>query len=512
MLPALAALVLLGDDELEDTASKLGLALADAAGVEDPESARPKPKFCANHADGETLATWKCPSCPEQLRYFCDAWNTSSHLRRTVLPGIDKVGSLPPLEHERVAVAPCSELSDLVPEITRDGSQTKVRLSWLTVTVDNTLSRAAVTLNTDRLPDFFGGGAASATPKCRFCLADVPLKPFQAAATGNASPVVCDECTEFTEFACTKIHAGCGHICGGVKGEARCLPCLHGGPMCGGATDASKDSQKGGKAKTERTDPCSTCWGALHEAPVIELDCGHFTHLHCVKGMLKARWAGWRITFRYACCTICSAPLSVAKTNPELDASLFTEARELEEKVRAKALMRCKYEGLDKDPEFLNDKEGRFDNDLATYAMHRLAYYMCHKCQSPYFGVDARRCGAGNADFKPEELVCGGCVPLAGGVSKCKKHGTDYLEWKCRFCCSVAVFFCFGTTHFCDTCHDNYSKMQRLQREEKLPCFPAAPNGVQLKAGTPCPLGILHPAPGEEFPLGCGLCRNEHTF
>lgn len=26
----------------------------------------------------------------------------------------------------------------------------------------------------------------------------------------------------------------------------------------------------------------------------------------------------------------------------------------------------------------------------------------------------------------------------------CPKHGTDFLEYKCRYCCSVAVFFCFG--------------------------------------------------------------------
>jgi hypothetical protein len=38
----------------------------------------------------------------------------------------------------------------------------------------------------------------------------------------------------------------------------------------------------------------------------------------------------------------------------------------------------------------------------------------------------------------------------------CPKHGTDYLEYKCRYCCSVAVFFCFGTTHFCNACHDDF--------------------------------------------------------
>lgn len=65
-------------------------------------------------------------------------------------------------------------------------------------------------------------------------------------------------------------------------------------------------------------------------------------------------------------------------------------------------------------------------------------------------------------EFKVEDLVCGGC---SGATEKCKKHGTDYIEWKyvctnvygegcvlsddnaarrCRFCCKLATFFCGG--------------------------------------------------------------------
>ena len=37
--------------------------------------------------------------------------------------------------------------------------------------------------------------------------------------------------------------------------------------------------------------------------------------------------------------------------------------------------------------------------------------------------------------------------------NSCPKHGTEAIEWKCKFCCSVASWFCWGTTHFCDDCH-----------------------------------------------------------
>jgi hypothetical protein len=47
--------------------------------------------------------------------------------------------------------------------------------------------------------------------------------------------------------------------------------------------------------------------------------------------------------------------------------------------------------------------------------------------------------------------VCAGCSGV--GQAACAAHGTDTVDFKRRFCCSVALWFCFGTTHFCDPCH-----------------------------------------------------------
>jgi RCR-type E3 ubiquitin transferase len=161
-------------------------------------------------------------------------------------------------------------------------------------------------------------------------------------------------------------------------------------------------------------------------------------------------------------------------------------------------------------------------------------------------------------DFDPSELICGGCVPHSADAT-CRKHGDAYIEYKCRFCCSVAVgcgslpsvlwpafspgcvvtppqvFFCFGTTHFCDTCHSQPGYMQNQQSAGKLPPCPALPlcacsplcivcNAMQVlnvvvvisgKEGDPaqgCPLKVKHPPTGQEFALGCGLCKNTTTF
>ena len=43
--------------------------------------------------------------------------------------------------------------------------------------------------------------------------------------------------------------------------------------------------------------------------------------------------------------------------------------------------------------------------------------------------------------------------------------GTAPIEYKYRYCCSVDIFFCFGTTHFCNACHEDFQpKAKQLER------------------------------------------------
>lgn len=115
---------------------------------------------------------------------------------------------------------------------------------------------------------------------------------------------------------------------------------------------------------------------------------------------------------------------------------------------------------------------GRYYQDPTAYAMDRYAYYVCYKCQKAYYGGEAR-CDVqqGGETFDPTELVCGGCSDVAR-AQMCPKHGTDFLEYKCRYCCSVAVFFCFGSTHFCNNCHDDFQRVTNIPKTQ-LPFCPA---------------------------------------
>ena len=111
------------------------------------------------------------------------------------------------------------------------------------------------------------------------------------------------------------------------------------------------------------------------------------------------------------------------------------------------------------------------------------------------------------AEPKPELAIWHARPSL---LQVCPKHGTDFLEYKCRYCCSVAVYFCFGTTHFCNPCHDDFQRVTSTPKSE-LPQCPVGPRAKPLE-GTECPLHVKHPPTGEEFALGCGVCRNAQTF
>ena len=85
----------------------------------------------------------------------------------------------------------------------------------------------------------------------------------------------------------------------------------------------------------------------------------------------------------------------------------------------------------------------------------------------------------------------------------CEKHGNEFVDWKCLFCCSLATFICAGGTgHYCTPCH-NDAMAGRLS--VKTECC----------GGKECPLGVPnHPkadrnANKARFPLGCSLCRSE---
>ncbi|KAJ8937845.1 hypothetical protein NQ318_022263 [Aromia moschata] len=410
----------------------------------DGQPTPPRPT-CSNHDDGETVAVIQCNSCGN-LCADCDRY---LHLHRKTR------------EHQRQV---CKEEEEAIKVELHEGCG-RTKLFWLLALADARTLKALV--------EFREGGSRTRgvgiSGVCRFC-----------GTTGNSGLLaignVCadHECQEYGRTACCKL-LSCGHMCGGVLGETKCLPCLHG---CSNDSSLRQDSD----------DMCMICFTeALSCAPAIQLNCGHVFHLHCCKAVLMKRWAGPRITFSFSLCPICKEEIE-----HEMLEELLAPVKELRKDVCRKALMRLEYEGL----------------------------HTIEAIVTP--GALLQRSRILGENYDPTELVCGACSGVAR-AQMCPKHGTDFLEYKCRYCCSVAVFFCFGTTHFCNPCHDDFQRVTNLAKHE-LPVCPAGyqpasysspKENVQGRSnlkGDECPLHVKHPATGEEFALGCGVCRNAHTF
>ncbi|XP_067640218.1 E3 ubiquitin-protein ligase highwire isoform X3 [Eurosta solidaginis] len=451
---ALASLCVLDRDHVEKLSSGQWSKVSDT---------RP---MCTNHDDGETAAIIQCETCGS----LCGDCDRFLHLNRKTRM------------HKRTV---CKEEEEAI-RVELHESCGRTKLFWLLALADSKTLKAMV--------EFRDGshtiisGPQEAVGRCRFC-----------GITGNSGLLeignVCADaqCQEHAANSCMKVKS-CDHPCGGVANEKKCLPCLQ--HVCHARENKTAEELHEPKLTQDADDMCMICFvEALSCAPSIQLQCGHVFHYHCCKKVIEKRWSGPRITFGFSLCPICKADIQ-----HNLLADILEPIDSLKQDVKRKALMRLKYEGVVKDTD---------SKDVTNLAMDRYAYYVCFKCQKAYYGGEARCDVEVGEIFDPQELVCGGCSDVAR-AQMCPKHGTDFLEYKCRYCCSVAVFFCFGTTHFCDTCHDDFQRLTNIPKN-KLPQCPAGPKAKQLM-GDECPLHIIHPATGEEFALGCGVCRNAQTF
>eukprot|EP00808_Paulinella_micropora_P030210 g31139.t1 len=318
--------------------------------------------------------------------------------------------------------------------------------------------------------------------KCRFC-----HKELTDTVVGANDVCSEEECRSRFASSCSK-RLACGHACGGVSNEKNHLPCL--------LSDCRDTSYT-----QEASDFCNICWvESLDRAPAIQLKCKHIYHSNCVRDKLASKWPGARIHFGFLQCPLCKADIA----HPSLT-KIVNPLMKLKKTVSEKALQRLHTEQLQNDPRVV-DPTGKYYKNPQGFALDLFAYYPCAKCKQAYFG-GRRQCeeAAQEADqkFNPEDLVCGSCSS-GSNVKSCPKHKKDFIEYKCKFCCNVASFFCWGNTHFCDKCHSRQEKGDYVSRKSRSE-LPKCPGPEK------CVLGINHPPNGEEFVLGCGICRPRHS-
>ncbi|EJW84961.1 hypothetical protein WUBG_04127 [Wuchereria bancrofti] len=431
--------------------------------------------LCDNHDDGRTLANVYCETCQCSL---CRECFSVLHLNK---------------RNRSHAVQHLGDTNDR-PQVEVHEGSTRLRLPHVLILFNPTTLNGMVEFNQSiirenipsvpyhRISEMPNLAEAHDNSTCRFC--NAPLCPDQIDGLCNY-----EECRHFATFACQQ-QLPCGHICGGIRDEEVCLPCI----QC-----------RKPDIKQDADDLCVICFtDRLGGAPCIQLACDHIFHYRCVRTVLEKRWNGPRIVFRFMQCPLCKKQID----HPSV-ADLLLPLKDLYNEVLSKARLRLEYDGLLQSPAAVSESSELHMNP-DEYAMERYMYVLCFKCGKAYFGGESRcQQELDNSQYNPEELICGGCSDVVG-AQVCGRHGIDFLEFKCRFCCSVAVYFCFGTTHFCTACHDDFQRLICLPKK-LLPKCPVGAKCVQLD-GSECPLKVKHPPTGEEFPLGCGICRNINTF
>lgn len=370
-------------------------------------------------------------------------------------------------------------------------------------------------------------------PKCRFCTVAVTRRNKWKNVSHFAFEDVCDgeECINKAHQSCPR-KLPCGHFCGGVRTEQEHLPCLQ--EECvnrrkleiksslaskvdldlTGSSDSKEselevekklsedDVQRVKCATTVSDDLCGICYvEELGRAPSIMLQCGHVFHSKCALSRLESKWTGQRISLKFAHCPLCDTWMD----HPFLDHKM-KEIIEIRETILDKIEIRLALDMEDEQDliERTSDPDSYYYKKPMLWGINSYAFYMCRICKGPYFG-GRRNCEENAEEDKTneDELVCFSCSEVMSSNACKEPSHSEYLLYKCRFCCSPAVWFCFGTTHFCEYCHSHWPPNRH---PENIKC----PNDEGV-----CPMGLpvgSHSnGEGEEceYVIGCGMCQNE---
>ena len=81
-----------------------------------------------------------------------------------------------------------------------------------------------------------------------------------------------------------------------------------------------------------------------------------------------------------------------------------------------------------------------------------MTLYSCHKCEKVYNGGLNDYDGALREYEEAEKFLCRQCAEkeLGYGQEMCEIHGNEFCDFKCSFCCSIALFVIDnGATLYC---------------------------------------------------------------
>ena len=306
--------------------------------------------------------------------------------------------------------------------------------------------------------------------KCKYCLSVL-----------DKSDTICkdSECIEHNKL-CPEQNTSCGHPNYGFDKYELCLECCEIG-------DLTSDL---------RNEECYICMTEeLHRKPCIKLDCGHIYHLDCMEQRFANKYGTNHIHLNYTYCPTCYFRIS----HPYINGKYAEELRDINIKIEKKSYQHMKDHKDDDDGDD-DDKDNKAKDLTVTEYVNKLRYYECIECNKIYLGGladcqdDAYAEAAEEPGTKGLEKRCLSCG--AYGKKKCNKHGDKNILYKCCYCCHVGVWYCHGTTHYCEPCHGGYGGCLKVKE-----CI----------GKKDCPLYGEHPTNDgrTQFAIGCSMCLSD---
>eukprot|EP00299_Pterocystis_sp_00344_P018507 c9238_g1_i1.p1 GENE.c9238_g1_i1~~c9238_g1_i1.p1 ORF type:complete len:263 (+),score=21.56 c9238_g1_i1:117-905(+) len=224
--------------------------------------------------------------------------------------------------------------------------------------------------------------------------------------------------------------------------------------------------------------PACLCTFSSDDTATSTLSCSHRICSDCIEQQLTAGPPTSRLTFNHLNCPFrCDSTL---EDLPQFQ-HLIQPQVSLREQVRSLALKQLREEGL-----YCPEKS---EQENSANAMEMFVYYSCAKCQCVFFG------GAAQCDVPDTEVkLCHSCS--GAGRTSCAIHGTEFIEWKCMYCCTKSpVTFTCGSGHYCNFCHTQPGK-----------CRPCVPSDCIFNGKHPSQAGAAG-TKGPTYSLGCVMCR-----
>jgi hypothetical protein len=290
--------------------------------------------------------------------------------------------------------------------------------------------------------------------KCKYCLDPM----YNITECEN-------EICKLNKTMCETHITSCGHNNYGITDYELCLVC------------ENKDTYE---------EICGVCvTDKLHEKPCIKLDCGHIFHLDCIKTRSSINPTD-NITTNHTHCPTCFFRISHGYLQNDID----------------------NYQTLNKTVESLTEIFIKNNNlsDPIKDITPKLIFHKCTKCSDVYLKglADCQLINNAENPDNPDNpdnpnnikntMLCPKCDII--GKHTCPLHSSEYIIYKCDFCCSPSVWKC-SSGYYCQPCHKMANNIKRH---------------TCLGKGK-CPLLMDHPCASTEkqvsFPIGCSLCLPE---